>query len=42
MELDIDALDMLPAVKEAQLYPCTVTCTVTCDDGVTCIITDYW
>ncbi|MEV7908568.1 ALQxL family class IV lanthipeptide [Streptomyces anulatus] len=26
MELDITALDMLPAQEESQLYPCQVTC----------------
>ncbi|MGW0587023.1 ALQxL family class IV lanthipeptide [Streptosporangium sp. NPDC002607] len=35
MELDIDALDMLPAAKETQLYPCEITCTYTCK-GTTC------
>lgn len=26
MELDIKALDMLPAQAESDLYPCDVTC----------------
>ncbi|MFD0890707.1 hypothetical protein ACFQ08_39695 [Streptosporangium algeriense] len=31
MELDITALDMVPAVEEEGLYPCQITC-----DGPTC------
>ncbi|MEV7010254.1 ALQxL family class IV lanthipeptide [Streptosporangium sp. NPDC051022] len=37
MELDITALDLLPA-EESQLYPCQVTCSKTCH-GYTCFIT---
>ncbi|MET8052420.1 ALQxL family class IV lanthipeptide [Streptosporangium sp. NPDC005286] len=40
MELDIDALDMLPAAKETQLYPCSLTCTVTCDNNHSCLVTE--
>ncbi|WP_424530269.1 ALQxL family class IV lanthipeptide [Sphaerisporangium viridialbum] len=40
MELDVNALDMLPASEEPQLYPCQVTCPPggTCG-GRTCFIT---
>ncbi|MEU0484344.1 ALQxL family class IV lanthipeptide [Streptosporangium sp. NPDC006013] len=34
MELDIKALDLLPAQTESQLAACEVTCLVTCS-GVT-------
>ncbi|GAA4213771.1 ALQxL family class IV lanthipeptide [Microbispora amethystogenes] len=27
MELDINALDMLPVPEESELYPCQFTCT---------------
>ncbi|MFC3979394.1 ALQxL family class IV lanthipeptide [Streptosporangium jomthongense] len=30
MELDITALDMLPAQEESPLYPCKETCPRTC------------
>ncbi len=34
MEIDVKALDMLPAVKESSLWPCLITCEVgTCDDS---------
>ncbi|MEV7010255.1 ALQxL family class IV lanthipeptide [Streptosporangium sp. NPDC051022] len=38
MELDITALDLLPA-EESLLYPCTVTCARTCRLGGTCQVT---
>ncbi|MEV7908569.1 ALQxL family class IV lanthipeptide [Streptomyces anulatus] len=34
MDLDVTALDMLPAEEESQLYPCQVTCS-----GLTCFKT---
>ncbi|MGW2194437.1 ALQxL family class IV lanthipeptide [Streptosporangium sp. NPDC001682] len=34
MELDINALDLLPAQTESQLAKCEITCLVTCS-GVT-------
>ncbi|MFC3979395.1 ALQxL family class IV lanthipeptide [Streptosporangium jomthongense] len=37
MELDITALDLLPA-EESQLKDCQVTCSITCH-GRTCMIT---
>ncbi|GII54299.1 hypothetical protein Pth03_26880 [Planotetraspora thailandica] len=41
MELDINALDMLPATGESQLWPCAPTCNpYTCGDASTCWITD--
>ncbi|MFI6291305.1 ALQxL family class IV lanthipeptide [Nonomuraea sp. NPDC050790] len=39
MELDVTALDMIPAVEEERLYPCSITCEgITCK-GRTCRIT---
>ncbi|MFF4412970.1 ALQxL family class IV lanthipeptide [Streptosporangium sp. NPDC001559] len=38
MELDITALDLLPA-EESPLYVCTVTCARTCRLGGTCQVT---
>ncbi|GAA4213775.1 ALQxL family class IV lanthipeptide [Microbispora amethystogenes] len=42
MELDVKALDMLPASEESELYPCQITCAGgrTCG-GWTCWSTDY-
>ncbi|MFI6741570.1 ALQxL family class IV lanthipeptide [Nonomuraea sp. NPDC050451] len=34
MEIDIKALDMLPAAEESSLWPCLITCEVkTCKDS---------
>ncbi|MFF4412973.1 ALQxL family class IV lanthipeptide [Streptosporangium sp. NPDC001559] len=42
MELDITALDLLPAEEESPLYPCQVTCYPrTCGIGRTCQITEW-
>ncbi|MER6008601.1 ALQxL family class IV lanthipeptide [Nonomuraea angiospora] len=40
MEIDIKALDMLPAAEESWLYPCTLSCFgMTCEGDETCFIT---
>ncbi|MEV7010252.1 ALQxL family class IV lanthipeptide [Streptosporangium sp. NPDC051022] len=41
MDLDITALDMLPAEEESQLYPCKITCVPRTCAGLTCQLTDW-
>ncbi|WP_424530271.1 ALQxL family class IV lanthipeptide [Sphaerisporangium viridialbum] len=36
MELDINALDLLPAPEDTRLMGCTFTCAVTCRTSDTC------
>ncbi|MEU0487323.1 ALQxL family class IV lanthipeptide [Streptosporangium sp. NPDC006013] len=41
MELDVQALDMLPAQTESQLYPCDITCLKrSCITLITCLNTN--
>ncbi|MFC0551611.1 ALQxL family class IV lanthipeptide [Planotetraspora thailandica] len=37
MEIDVKALDMLPAAEESSLWPCVITCFVSCESS--CLIT---
>jgi hypothetical protein len=39
MELDINALDLLPGRTEQHLAACTITCDVTCRQSATCGVT---
>ncbi|WP_200926737.1 ALQxL family class IV lanthipeptide [Sphaerimonospora mesophila] len=36
MELDLNALDMLPATEESQLQICSETCMISCKRWATC------
>jgi hypothetical protein len=38
MEIDIKALDMLPADEENSLFPCVITCFISCKND-SCWIT---